>query len=306
MLFLMKKKNKKGVEEKPVALIKSNCFPPEKLEYKTKRASSAISFCKVKGGLTLEAALTLPLFIAATFVIIFFIRVVMLQVRLENALLNQVMSLSGKGYFLSVKEELSDTLNYFSSTYVCKKVISEIGKDYLDKSLIINGSKGLNIDYFNINGDGIIDVELFYKMKVPFNIFRIPPVRMTSRARCRSWIGQSLSEAKENKQEVYITKNGEVYHTDNNCTYIKKELDNCSFADIENARNSSGAKYYACNMCAHGDPPEYVYFTKYGTRYHYSISCKNLNTNVFTMTLSNARKQYRACSKCARKGEKDG
>ncbi len=295
MLFFHNK-IKKGAQR--VFSIKPKCSPPGMVIINRKRASFAASSLQLKAGMTLEAAIVLPLFIAALIAVIFFIRVITVQNSLQKALVNQTMKISGYSYYLNIKGEESKAKNLIKSAYIKSQVIKELGREYLDNSVIKKGSSGISFGLEPVNEKGILDVQLIYSAEVPCNVFGIKPIRLISRARCRTWLGMSDEQRDKMRKNVYVAKNGTVYHTNIDCTFIKKDISNCAFSEISGIRNTSGGKYYACELCAKKGTADKVYYTKYGSRYHFNKTCGNLHTNVYYISLEDAQKKYRQCSKC--------
>lgn len=119
-------------------------------------------------------------------------------------------------------------------------------------------------------------------------------VKIADRMRVNAWLGEEkddYSSQQTNTEYVYITAGGEVYHTDEQCTYLLRYIKQCDRADINNLRNSSGAKYYSCQLCSPDDKSygksggsyavsEQVYYTEYGTRFHSDSMCSELRRDI--------------------------
>lgn len=274
-------------------------IPPDGSCHREERAPYAAF--RARASLTVEASLALPLFIAGIVGFLFVLQIMQLQLHIQKALYNQTMKASGYAYYLTATDMAYKAEQVLEEEYIKHAVIKELGTEYLDGSCIERGSKGLILNMTGNPGEGIIDVALQYKVKIPFDLLGIGRIRLVSRMRCHTWIGDKSDGNEDARDMVYVTANGAVYHTYRDCTYISSDVESCSADTIGNIRNKSGAKYYACHLCCPDKTAgiSKVYYTEYGNRYHSSKVCSNLHSNVFTMKLEDAQLKYRQCSKCA-------
>lgn len=302
MPFFLKIKINKGKQ-------KDICSPRDgKISLREKRVSYAAC-----GSLTLEAALVMPLFIAAIVSLMFFIQVIQLQIHIQKSLYNQALKVAGYACYTNLAE-LSDTAeSILSAEYIKYQVINETGKEYLDNSCIAGGSSGIHANLTQEAEDGIIDAALEYTVSPPFNILGLRGMTFVSRARCHTWTGSTCQDTGKNPTEdddvVYMAQKGEVYHLYRDCTYLTNQISSTSAVQVVNIRNDSGAKYYPCSVCCRDNIPagdEEVYYTLYGTRYHSDIFCNNLYCNIYTINKETAQEQYRLCSKCAKRSGENG
>ena len=279
------------------------CSPPDKHVSLSEKRAPYATF-RINAGLTLEASLVMPLFLAAFVALIFFLQIIQQNLHIQKALYNQVQKIAGYSYYINEADISEDVSKYLEAAYIKSAVVKEVGQKYLDNSYIKNGSKGI---YLNITGkpeDGILDVALEYKMQVPFDLFNIGGLNMVSRARCHLWIGSDKNALVDDTEYVYMTPSGSVYHLYKDCTYIKSDILSCIGAEIYDERNASGAKYYKCQVCKPLLGMGKVYYTKYGTRFHYSDKCVNLHSDVFAVEKSKVKDKYRMCTKCAKNAER--
>lgn len=260
----------------------------------------------LKAGMTVEAALVLPLFIAGTVAMLFVLQVMQLQLHIQKALYNQTMKVAGYAYYLTAAELSYKAEQIIEAEYIKSAVIKEVGKEYLDNSYIENGSSGI---YLNLTGnpeEGLIDVALQYKVRVPFDLLGVGGINLVSRARCHTWVGKNTNEASAEYRKVYVTANATVYHTQKDCTYLVSNIESCNISDINEKRNAGGGKYYACRRCCENEGAGLTtaYYTKYGERYHSSALCSNLHSSIYTMSEEDAQSKYPLCSKC--EGREEG
>ena len=296
MLFYLR--NKKILMRKGQIL--SQHYPSDGTPEMTqsKRASYATLF--FKGSLTVEASLVFPFFIGAVVALLFFIQAIQIQIQIQKALYNQTMKVTGYGYYVDSVELGTEAENLLEVGYIKLMVMEELGDDFFEGNCIVNGKKGFVLDLTNAFEDGVVDVAIRYSLKVPFDIFGLGKINFVARARCKTWTGSDATKTEWDTDMVYMTSHGEVYHVDEDCSYIKSDISSCKLDEIEKIRNASGGKYYICSLC--GDVKQVgekkVFYTQYGNRYHLIEYCSNLKNNVFAIERDVAMKKYRSCSKC--------
>lgn len=270
-----------------------------------KRVSSFASR-KLKGSLTVEAAFALPFFLFFILQIMSVINMIGMQSRLSAALhqTGNQMAFAGYAYEKSVGSILPDGLGSVALTtvYARDQILDYAGRDYLDKSCIKNGASGLSFTGTSIMvHNDIIEICLSYQIEPMFPIMGFSSFAASQCYYGRAWTGydveSGISDLTEEDPMVYVTETGTVYHTNRNCTYLNPSVEAVSTDDLDNNRNGSGGKYYACELCGIKNPGGTVYITSQGSSYHCSMSCSGLKRTIYTIPLSqtNGRGQ---CSKC--------
>ena len=131
--------------------------------------------------------------------------------------------------------------------------------------------------------------------------------KITVKGFVRYETGDGIEKKEENfaeevaKQMVWVTENGSVYHTDSSCSHINLSIQVSSPGALAWKRNQDGEKYKECEQCVgNGAAGAEVYYTKYGNRYHNSLSCKGLKRKVKLVALEQTD-GLPQCSKCAKK-----
>lgn len=299
-------------------------------EYRDKGA--CISLVDLKASSTLEAALVLPIFIYAVMAVMYFIQIMAVRSHINDALYMTLKKCAGYAYIYENYAEYagekaleggvadSGTIDSASGAIkngmavetVRRIFIKELGKDYAKQNNIVNGSAGIIfISSRVLQGNSVIDIKVSYYIKNPFDIFGGAKVKIADRMRVNAWLGEEkddYSSQQTNTEYVYITAGGEVYHTDEQCTYLLRYIKQCDRADINNLRNSSGAKYYSCQLCSPDDKSygksggsyevsEQVYYTEYGTRFHSDSMCSELRRDIQKVRKSSVA-DWRLCEKC--------
>lgn len=269
---------------------------------------------KISAGMTIEAAVVLPLFL------FFFLNLgcVMEMIRLHGNLqlsLWQVGSmLSVYGYALDSGEmpaeedngeewwkELAG--NAASAVYVKRKLASSAGEDYLERSPLVGGAGGLQLWESQIfGGEDEVDILVTYSVSPLSSLAGFPSFWMANRYYAHIWNGYRLSGGTGNEEEdqtVYITENGTVYHLNRECSHLQLSIREVNSGQIDEERNQHGSRFRPCEKCADGGMPGILYITEEGDRYHYSRECSGLKRTVFSMTLKEALEEgYRPCSRC--------
>lgn len=209
---------------------------------------------------------------------------------------------SGYAYYMNIADMSEQVEQIMQAEYVKYAVINEIGRDYLENSVITGGSSGIHINFLVDAKKGILDAELDYSMDIPFNLLGFPSIRFSSRLRCHTWIGNTSGDKVQSSDVVYVTANGEVYHLYSDCSYLVSSIKNCKGTEIADKRNSSGEKYRPCQLCCKdNEEPVTAFYTDYGNRYHSQSLCSNLHSNVLSVDKNKAQENYRLCSKCEKR-----
>lgn len=283
---------------------------------------------RVKGGLTVEAAFVMPIIIFIVAAFSYLMMVMCLQIKLQEALDTAGRRLAGYAYIYeqigevafeteeeAIQEEpgIRELVEYgLNSAYAWKLVRDYAGEDWLDHFFIQNGKNGVWIAGGDmLSEDGVIDLVLHYTVKLPYLPGESIGLPMVSRCRIKAWIGfeKKGKEAKEETDEeiVYITETGSVYHTNRNCTHLKLSVKEVAFYNIENMRNQSGGKFYACERCLHKNESslvtgfEKVYITKTGDSYHCDKECSGLKRTISEVMISQVGERDK-CKRCMQSG----
>lgn len=270
----------------------------------------------------MEAALVIPLFVYATVAVIFMLHVLMVRTQVNNALYNTVRKINRYAYISESVQELSDEdkndiFNNLKKSEddagICRKVITnvelvavfidEIGGSYAKDNYITGGNAGWVFAGTKVLDNGsTIEVKLTYRIYNPFNIFGKQGIYIHEHCLTDAWLGEDRntyvpSEYNQGDMYVYVTENGQVFHTDIDCTYLLHQIRTASINDVSQLRNDAGAKYYKCSKC--DEKSDTIYYTPYGRRYHTTSTCEVLQRNVTSIKREIAEKTMRCCIKCA-------
>lgn len=248
---------------------------------------TSVSACR-KGSITVEAALAVPLF---------FLAVVSLLYLMETMAIRTAVR---AGLQAAGKQAMQDacTVTAVMPSKIERNVVSAIGEERLERSIVEGGSTGLHCEgsYMSpVTGIGKLCVR--YEIRLPIPAFMAPSVSYEETMRIKAWTGYERETFGDKKDEtVYITETGLVYHKDYHCTYLKLSIHMVQASEADLLRNNSGGKYYPCERCVRG-ASEGVYITDNGDRYHHSLTCGGLKRTIYAVPISEAAGKG-ACTRC--------
>lgn len=250
-----------------------------------------------RASLTIEAAMSLPLFVFAMISVLYFIQVVDISVRLTGAICETSNEMAVYAY---VKEagklqgsSVSDIITGGLSAAYAKNKIKTRGRLEENK-----GNLSLIKSSFLKEGQ-MIDLAGTYQVKYPITLLPIKQMKIAVRGRVRAWTGRDGvngdGSAEGEGALVLITVNGKVYHKDPECTHIKLSIKPVNKDSVGHLRNESGGKYYPCGQCKGGSNT--VYITDTGDKYHSSLGCSGLKRGILLVPMSEVT-DWQPCSRC--------
>lgn len=243
------------------------------------------------GVFTLEAAVILPLAACFFVAILFFFRVMQVELEVQKAL-----DLTGRKLAVSLTGE-EETNEIALGAAAEALFLKELSGRPIVAEYVKGGNIGISLVGSSLDGD---DVELLaaYRIRFPVRLLGLYEVRAEQHADCRKWTGWKAAEDAEGQDVwVYITETGTVYHLTDACTYLNLSIRQADAGAVAWMRNKSGGKYRECELCGEGGSQGIVYVTDYGDRYHCDLNCSGLKRTIFKIRLSEAGER-RACSKC--------
>ena len=291
---------------------------------------------KIKSAsLTLETAIVLPIFMILTISIIWIIEMINTYARVEYALHETARQIAIMTYPIEYVRNLPDDLlgedsnlfallgdgteeeekgNFFedynhefskvtdvltAETFVRALFIKNYGLANLNNSCIKHKVAGLHFFRSSIFiDDGEVELIVTYTVEPPINIFKVGELKLANKVKIHSWIGYINGDG-ANSEYVYITDEGNVYHTNASCTYLRLSIKTLMRSDVEKQRNANGKKYKECMYCKKADShdqSDYIYLTDYGEAYHTRLSCQGLKRTVYKVKKS----QVIGMSECSR------
>ena len=243
---------------------------------------------------TLEAAVILPLLACFFVSILFFFRVLQIELEVQRAL-------DETGRTLAVYAAAdSAEINIASAKVLFMK---ELNNSENICRFIKNKAAGISILNSEFEGD-FIKLKADYTVRLPVGLLGKQQIRMKQCVQCRKWTGWQSAGAEDNENTwVYITETGTVYHTSKECSHIKLTVRQTDYETLSMLRSENGNKYYACEICAEKiNNNQIVYITNQGERYHVRLDCSGIKRTVLMVRLSEAGDRL-PCSKCGGKGK---
>lgn len=257
----------------------------------TQRASSFTSGKTRQASMTVEAALAVPIFFLAVVSLLYLLEAMAVQSAVRAGAQYAGKELAKTAYLIpmAMPGKLEDD------------VVSAIGADRLDRSIVEGGSGGIHCTESQMSpSTGILNLVVSYEIRVPLPMFRIPTIKQKTEMRIKGWTGYVKSGFGKNREDtVYVTETGMVYHKDYQCRHLKLSIKLTGRGQIDQLRNSSGGKYYPCERCEKAGGTGGVYVTDTGDRYHMSLMCSGLKRTIYAVPLSEVIGKG-ACSSCGK------
>lgn len=260
----------------------------------------------LRGSLSIEAALVLPLFLFFLMTMMSSLQLLNFSQKLQQVLYQEGLYLSQIAYdkgSATVGDIEEAVHNYFmknSYTGASSKQMGSKSSDSVDFP-VEGGIYGMDFGMSELSDPELTQITVRYTAKLTFD-----PFNLFSRTCCQyvtfhNWIGyvHGLDGNSGSHEEVYvyITEDSEVYHRDRNCTHIKLKITEVSGSEVKNLRNEYGEKYVSCSHCKAKLKDGRLYITKDGNCYHNSLECSGLSRSVTAIPLSSVGNR-RPCSRC--------
>lgn len=263
---------------------------------------------------TAEASVAFPVFFFAVIYLIQMFSVLRAELVIAEAGISSAREVAAYSY---VAERLADGENAVAETLLeifDQKIIQDAAmttvfyvrcdKEILEQARVAQGLGGMWVN--TTEAGEKTKTEIYYRVKPADVLTKGNGKYYVMRLVYRNWTGEGGRQAasgdgQEEKNVVYMTEHGRVYHLKRDCSHIKIEVDAVLWDQVGAKRNSSGAKYYACEFC---EPVlrtgVQVYITEYGTRYHAFSTCSAIKRNVKECDPEEVKQTYPACSRCGK------
>jgi len=264
-------------------------------KYFLKRPSPpALLFKRVQAGMTVEAAIVLPLCLLFLMNMGYAVE----MIRLHNNLQFALWDAGGRAAMYGCEQEGHGGSVLLTDFYIGNRVRDSLGEDYLDSSPMVNGSDGLRLWETGMSKTGDeLNITLTYQVRPLSSLGGFREFRMVNHCCVRLWNGYDVTADLKTNTYVYVADNGVVYHKDRKCTHLQLSVFSIFSGELADARNRWGARYSACEKCAGGQIPDMLYVTEEGNCYHYREDCPGLKRTVTSVELEEAA-GYRPCSRC--------
>ena len=270
----------------------------------------------LNGSLTIEASISIPIFMIVISILISITCILYLQLSMQLALEETVRQASKTAYvtnlFLSLDEENMENVtnqepaiieniatSLLSATYLKAVFTNNENKNLIESPLIINGQDGISFYASSIDlNEGIADIILNYKVKLPFlpeNIFNF---NLVNRCYIHLYTGRELAKKQtQTDNYVYFTSYGSVFHFNKYCSYLLNYTDAVKYNDID-----EGITH--CTRCVtliHDQLKSQnpiVYITKKQETFHISLDCPTFTGSVFRASYNSLDESDKICEQC--------
>lgn len=243
-----------------------------------------------RASVTVEASLVVPLFFFGILCMLYLLEIMSVQMSIRSGLHCAMDSIIYE----------TSTYLYMSDNEINEYIVEGIGESYLENSIIIGGSSGLDCTESSVSMlTGIVDLEVSYEVELPIPKFGFPTMCFTETLRAKGWTGYVKGVLQESDTIVYITDNASVYHVNQNCSHLDLTISSASYADVASLRNEYGGTYIACGLCIEGEVTnlDTIYIAESGAAYHSTLSCSGLKRTVYAVNLSEVIGKG-VCSRC--------
>jgi len=262
-----------------------------------RRASSGV----MSGSMTVEAAMLVPIFIFCIVNLLFGIQVIETSSRITAALHEVGNEICSYGYAIDEGVGEGVPAGIASSAYAVAAVNNKLGDPVKTRGGIKGGTMGINYLGTGVMSDnGIVKISMGYSLKYPVDI-GIRSFRLGTSYYGHAWVGyeggDSSGSTEEDDPIVFVTPSGTAYHTSMDCVYLNPSTSPVPVSQVNQKRNASGEKYYACEVCGGGAGIGTVFITSYGNRYHSDLHCSALKRTISAIHLSEVGGRH-ACLKC--------
>ena len=242
-----------------------------------------------KASLTIEATIVLPVVLGVLVTILFFFRIIQVQMTVEEGLIY-----AGRKTAVESSIVDSEIVQYASAKAFLLEALTD---EAVIEKYVEGGSAGVVLLGSNFWGNDIV-LKASYHVNFPIRLFEFGGVTLWSQHVFRKWVGDIYKGGAQEDGYVYVTPEGEVYHATKSCRAIKLSLNRCNLFEIQGKRGENGQKYYPCMKCMFEESMIYlVYYTDYGTFYHADLNCSSIKRTI-TKTLLSEVENRRKCSFC--------
>lgn len=243
-----------------------------------------------KGSVTIEAAFGIPLFLFAALCLIWLIEIQSIKISITAAAQSAAKSAA----------EDTAVIPVLNTIKLKSDIVSLIGEDRINRSIIRGGSSGISCWKSYVSPDtGEMNIKVEYDIMVPLPVIGSPSASLEEKFTISSWNGRNNEQmGGENREIVYMTENGSVYHEDYNCSYLRLSLRYVPYEELGSIRNESGGRYHACEKCVIGSAMTGVYITENGNKYHNTLGCSGLKRTIYAVKRSETG-GVGGCSRCS-------
>ena len=277
-------------------LRKYSIRPAQNCAFQKKKAS----FDFLRASLTLETAIVLPLFLCAVLTLLSIALIFLTEIKVQDALMQTAEELS---WSVAAQDDGAKQKEDMKK-YAEARMLLCLKDSAFSHPVISNGAMGIyygKSTYLEQNEE--IHLVAEYNAVLPISVFGKRTYHIRQEAVTRAWVGDCTEkEDDSDKEYVYVTSYGTVYHMTKECRYLKREVRSVTFSHLSNTRNTYGSIYQPCKQCIKGlSVDKYktsvLYITLHGERYHIDKNCSALKRYIQTVEKKDVGNKH-SCSVC--------
>ncbi len=254
---------------------------------------------RLAGSLTVEAALALPVCLGILLLLTGLFRALSVYESVDHQL---CMAVRKAAAYSAAEDGLS-------RAEAVRLFLESGAQGGIDTKYIKGGMAGILVSLPEDGSEnGMIRMNARYRIRLPGFVLGKRSLAMQDSVCSRVWTGLALGEDGKGGAEgdgggpVIVADNGVVYHTDENCTYLKLSIRGVDRNKVSSLKNIYGSHYSPCEKCGNVGASGTVYITSDGEAWHSDKSCSGLKRTTRTMTRSQAHDDgLRPCPRCGGK-----
>ena len=260
------------------------------------------NMAKVKGSMTVEAALGFTLFLFFMALMAAPLSVMDTRRQVQAGLEAEGERIAQYAYAAADFAEIGELglLTDLSREAVCRTVENRVKTaEGTGRAVDFSAAKSRILE------DGeTIDLIVDYAIRLPFPVFFLDEIPQQARCIRRAWTGkdglgaEGSGRGDEENEIVYMGKDGSRYHRSRTCHYLYNDLRAVSAAEVKDLRSQSGNRYRPCAVCG-GLGGTVAYVMPSGESYHFRKDCSSIAAYVRAVPLKSVE-HLGACSYCSR------
>lgn len=256
---------------------------------------------KVKGALTVEAALVIPVFL---FSVISLIRLIFLVTFAMRVQMYADKTLEEYYFLKQAGQDVQPVTENELGTEVAIRgmMLMHLGEGSVAEQHLFFSLFGLDVSFEETEDPNLCVMDVDYSPA----ILRLPGYtwrkKCSSRVAASKWEGRPYaSKPAEDTDYCYVTPHGTVCHLSAECPYLDLSLSQVSSHSIGEYRNADQKRYVKCKECGRSD--SVCYITDYGEVWHSSPGCPALRRTILRVPCSECEGK-KVCQKCEELKEK--
>jgi hypothetical protein len=260
------------------------------IKEKYMKINRACCFTSLKGSITLETSLVLPLFLFAMISGMLYGETILIKGQIYHGLLETAKILASESYYYKQHDKNISTA-YAKILLIKYADIDSIPATMKISSISLSNSKLLN-------EQEEVELHLKYNIQISFPLFGTKKMKVKEDVWEKAFTGYRPTEFEQGEGCVYVTKYGTVYHTSIECSHIMLKI-----SDSSQVRNYINGKtsYKPCSKCAKNltGKETQLFIPKEGDCYHISLNCSGLTRTIEKVAIKEVE-GMKPCSKCGK------